>query len=86
MVDKHVEFERAANLWRERNGIKERLGPAGMWAEYWQNTWSNMSNRTHQWIIDRVDEVQSRTFAEYKDALKVARHDKVAVDEAGRKY
>lgn len=86
MVDKFVEFEQAANLLREQNGVKERLDLAGMWAEYWNDTMSNMSDRTHQWVIDRVDEVQSRAFAQYQDALKAARADDIALGEAGKKY
>jgi hypothetical protein len=86
MVDKYVEFERAANLRREQNGVKERLDLAGMWAEYWNDTMSNMSDRTHQWVVDRVDEIQARAFAQYQEALKAAGADEVAVGEAGRRY
>lgn len=58
IVERHVEFEQAANLQRERYGIKEKLDLAGMWAEYWNDILSNMSNRTLQWLVHRVDEVQ----------------------------
>ena len=86
IVERHVEFEQAANLQRERYGIKEKLDLAGMWAEYWNDILSNMSNRTLQWLVHRVDEVQARAFAEYQDALKAAGNDETAIGEAGRKY
>ncbi len=86
MVDKYVEFEQAANLRREHNGITERLNLAGMWAEYWNDTMTNMSERTHQWVVDRVDEVQARAFVQYQDALKTAGTDEAAIGEAGKKY
>jgi hypothetical protein len=86
MVEKYVEFEQAANLRREQNGVQEKLDLAGMWAEYWNDTMSNMSDRTHQWVVDRVDEVQARAFAQYQEALKAAGADEVAVGEAGRTY
>jgi hypothetical protein len=86
LVDKYVEFEQAANLRRENNGIKERLDMARMWAEYWNDMMTNMSERTHQWVVDRVDEVQASAFAQYHDALKSAGIDEVAIGEAGKKY
>jgi hypothetical protein len=86
MVDKYVEFEQAANLRREQKSNKEKLDLASTWAEYWNDTMSNMSDRTLQWIVDRVDEVQARAFAEYKQALKAAGSDEVAVGEAGKRY
>lgn len=86
MVDKYVEFEQAANLRRENNGIKEKLDLAGMWAEYWNDMMTNMSERTHQWVVDRVDDVQARAFARYQDALKTAGTDEAAIGEAGKKY
>lgn len=86
VVDNFIEFEQAANLRREENGVKEKLDLAGMWAEYWSDTMSNMSERTHRWIVDRVDEVQARAFAQYQDALKAAGTDEAAIGEAGKKY
>jgi hypothetical protein len=86
LVDKYVEFESAANLRREQNGIQEKLNLAGMWAEYYHAVISDMSNRTHQWLVDRVDEVQTRAFAEYTAALKEAGSDQEAIGTAGKKY
>jgi hypothetical protein len=86
MVDRYVEFQKAANLRREQNGIEERLDLAGMWAEHWSDTMTNMSEQTHRWVVDRVDEVQARAFAQYQDALKTAGTDEVAIGEAGKKY
>jgi hypothetical protein len=86
MVEKYVEFEQAANLRREQNGVQEKLDLAGMWAEYWNDLTSNMSDRTHQCVVDRVDEVQARAFAQYQGAIKAAGADEVAVGEAGRTY
>lgn len=86
LVDKYIEFEGAANLRREQNGISERLNFAGLWAEYYHAVISNMSNRTHQWLVDRVDEVQTRAFAEYTAALKEAGSNEEAIGNAGRTY
>lgn len=86
MVEKYVEFEQAANLRRQQQGIEERLDLAGMWAEYWAATWEIMSNQTHRWIVERVDEIQSRAFAEYCEALGAAGSDDMAIREAGKKY
>ncbi|KAG9187115.1 hypothetical protein G6011_04986 [Alternaria panax] len=86
MVDKYVEFEQAANLQREKNGIQEKLNLAGMWAEYWNDLTTNASERTHQWVVDRVDEVQAHAFAQYQEALKNAGTDETAIGEAGKKY
>lgn len=86
MVDRHVEFERAANLRREQSGISERLNMAGMWAEYWSDTWTTMSDKTHRWFVDRVDEVSSRAFAEYNVAIIAAWGDEAKIGEAGKKY
>lgn len=86
MVEIYVEFGKAANLRRQQQGIEEKLDFAGMWAEYWAATWNTMSDQTHRWIVDRVDEVQSRAFAEYCTALSAAGGDDVAIREAGKRY
>ena len=66
--------------------MKEKLDLTGMCAECWHDKWSNMSNRTQQWIADRVDEVQLRAFDEYQEALEAAEDEEVAIGKAGRKY
>ncbi|KAI4676973.1 uncharacterized protein J4E84_009273 [Alternaria hordeiaustralica] len=86
MVDRYVEFQKAANLRREQNDVEERLDLAGMWAEYWNDGMTNMSTRTHQWVVDRVDEVQARALEQYQEALKTAGTDEAAIGEAGKKY
>lgn len=86
LVDKYVEFEHAANIRREQNGVAEKLNLVGMWAEYWNDEMTSMSDRTHQWVVDRVDEVSARAFAQYQDALEAAGTDEAAVGEAGKKY
>lgn len=86
LVDKYVEFEEAANARREKNGLEERLDLAGMWAEYYHAVISVMSNRTHAWLVDRVEEVQTRAFAEYTKALEEAGSDQEAIGAAGKKY
>jgi len=86
LVDQHTEFEEAANLLREQRGVAERLNLAGMWAEYYQSVVSTMSGRTRQWLVDRVDEVQTRAFQEYNSSLERAGTDEEAIATAGRKY
>ncbi|KAF1956792.1 hypothetical protein CC80DRAFT_492288 [Byssothecium circinans] len=86
LVDKFVEFEGAANLLREQKGIQEKLNLSGMWAEYYHDVVSTMSNRTHKWIVDRVEEVQDRAFADYNAALQKAGDDQEAIAKAGKKY
>jgi hypothetical protein len=86
LVDQYVEFERAANLLREQKGIAERLDLASMWAEYYQSIVSTMSERTRQWLVDRVEEVQARAFKEYNTALERAGTDQEAIATAGKKY
>ena len=86
MVAKYVEFEQATNLRREQNSVHDKLDLAGMWADYWNDTMSNMSDHTHKWVMDRVDEVQARAFAQYQEVLKAADADEVAVREVGRTY
>lgn len=85
-MDKYVEFEAAANLLREKKDIQERLNLAGMWAEYYHSVMSTMSNRTHRWLVDRVDEVQARAFLEYNTELERAGSDQEAIATAGKKY
>jgi hypothetical protein len=86
MVDKYVGFATALNDRREKNGIPERLDLAAMWAEYFQARISAMTEKTHRWLVDRVEEVQSRAFAEYTAALENAGDDKEAAGIAGKKY
>jgi hypothetical protein len=86
MVDQYVEFEGAVNLLRQEKGVQERLNLAGMWAEYHHSLMSTMSNRTHQWLVARVDEVQARAFAEYNQALEKCGTDEEAIATAGKKY
>lgn len=86
VVDKFVFFERAANARRAQNGVEEKLDLTGMWYEYWHDTWSNMSNRAHAWMVDRVDEIQELAFLKYEEALEAAGEDQAAIGEAGKKY
>jgi hypothetical protein len=86
LVDNHIEFEGAVNLLREQRGIEERVNLAGMWAEYYQSIVSTMSDRTRQWMADRVDELQTRAFDDYNLALERAGTDQDAIGTAGRKY
>jgi hypothetical protein len=85
LVDKHVEFAVAVNDRREKNGHPEKLDLAALWAEYFHARISAMSVRTHQWLVDRVDEVQSRAFAEYTATLESAGNDQQIVGTAGKK-
>lgn len=86
IVDAFVEFEGAANLRREQMGVKERLDMAGMWAEYFQAILSTMSERTYRWLVDRVEEIQTRAFSEYTQAIKDHRGDSKAIGLASREY
>ncbi|PVH98327.1 hypothetical protein DM02DRAFT_615896 [Periconia macrospinosa] len=86
LFDSYVEFGSAANLRREQSGIKERLDMAGMCVEYFRSIATTASNRTHQWLVDRVNEVQSRAFDQYTASLERAGTDQEAIGAAGRKY
>jgi hypothetical protein len=86
MVDQHVEWAVPVNDLRVKKGVTEKLDLAAMWAEYFHARISVMLERTHQWLVDRVDEVQSRAFAEYTDALKAAENDQEAIGIAGKRY
>jgi uncharacterized protein len=86
MVKKYIKFKQAANVHREQTSVQEKLDLAGMWAEYWNNTMLNMSDCTHQWVVDRVNKVQARAFAQYQKVLKAADANEVAIGEAGRTY
>jgi hypothetical protein len=86
MVDKHVEWAVPVNDLRAQNGVTEKLDLAAMWAEYFHARISVMSERTHQWLVDRVDEVQTSAFAEYNDAIKAAGNDQDAIGIAGKRY
>lgn len=86
MVDKYNEFAVPVNARREERGISEKLDMAALWAEYFDSRITTMSNRTHQWLVDRVDEVQSRAFAEYTTALEAAGTDQEAIGQAGKRY
>ncbi|KAH5133432.1 hypothetical protein HBI56_047090 [Parastagonospora nodorum] len=85
LVDKHVEFAVPVNDRREKNGVPQKLDLVAMWAEYFYARISAISERTHQWLVDRVDEVQSRAFAEYTATLESAGDDQQAVGAAGKK-
>jgi len=86
LVDKHVEFAAPLNDRREKNGIPEKLDLAAMWAEYFHARIAAMSDRTHQWLVDRVDEVQSRAFEEYTAALESAGDDHKLLAPQERSY
>jgi hypothetical protein len=86
LVDRHVEFAAPINDRREASGVLERLDLAAMWAEYFHARISFMSERTHQWLVNRVEEVQDRAFKEYNTALEYAGNDQEAVGAAGKKY
>ncbi|KAF2026784.1 hypothetical protein EK21DRAFT_92139 [Setomelanomma holmii] len=86
LVDKYVEFAAAVNDRRERTGVLEKLDFAAMWAEYFHARISTMSHRTHRWLVDRVEEVQSRAFTEYTAALEATGTDQEAIGVAGKKY
>jgi hypothetical protein len=86
LVDKHFEFAAPVNDRREANGVPERLDLAAMWVEYFHARISFMSERTHQWLVNRVEEVQDRAFEEYKAALDCAGNDAKAVGTAGKRY
>jgi hypothetical protein len=86
MVDQHVEWAVPVNDLRAKNGVTEKLDLAAMWAEYFHARISVMSEQTHQWLVDRVDEVQSRAFVEYTNALKAAKNDQEAIGIAGKRY
>ncbi|KAH7066899.1 hypothetical protein BKA63DRAFT_130404 [Paraphoma chrysanthemicola] len=86
LVDKYNEFAVPVNARREKRGIQKKLDMAALWAEYFDSRMTIMANRTHQWLVDRVDEVQSRAFAEYTTALEAAGTDQEAIGHAGRRY
>jgi hypothetical protein len=85
LVDKHIEFAAAVNDRRQKNGVPERLDLAAMWAEYFHARISFMSEQTLRWLVDRIEEVQSRAFVEYTAALGCAGNDQEAVGIAGKK-
>jgi hypothetical protein len=86
LVDRNAEWATPVNELRAHDGITEKLDLAAMWAEYFHARISVMSERTHQWLVDRVGEIQGRAFAEYTDALKLVGNDKEAIGIAGKKY
>jgi hypothetical protein len=87
LVDAYAEFGSALNLRREQLGTtQEKLDMAGMCVEYFRSTFTTASNRTHQWLVDRVDELQSRAFGQYNEALKKVGSDQEAIGAAGKKY
>lgn len=86
LVETYVEFGSAANLRREQLGVKERLDMAGMCVEFYQTILTTASNRTHQWLVDRLDEVRNRAFVQYEAELKEAGDRQEAVGIAGKKY
>ncbi|CAI6339951.1 unnamed protein product [Periconia digitata] len=85
VVDMYTEFESAANLRREAQGIPERLNLAGMWAEYHSSIVTTSARRTHQWLVERVEEVRSRAFEKYNEELSKAGNEN-AIGAAGKKY
>jgi hypothetical protein len=86
VVDQYIDFEGAVNALREEEGIEDKLNFAGMWAEYYQGIVPTMSQRVHQWMVDRVDEVQTRAFAEFNTALEKVGDDEEAIATAGKKF
>lgn len=86
LVDAHVEFEGAVNLLRERSGQEERVDMAGTWAEFYHAMVSTMTERTHQWLVARVGEIQSRAFAEYTKTIKEKQGDVEAIAQASKIY
>ena len=86
IVDAHAEFVGAVNLLREQNGHTERLDMAGMWAEFYQANTSMMTERTHQWLVDRIGEIQARAFAEYKQTIEEKQGDTEAIAQASKFY
>lgn len=80
------DYESAINTRREQIGIQERVNIRGMWAEYMRAILDNMSNRTHQWLVDRVEEIQIRSKNQYDAALYAAGTNTAAITAAGKKF
>lgn len=85
VTDQYIEFESAANLLREQNGVRERFNPAEILAEHDHEIMETMPNRTHQWLEVRV-EVQAQTFEEYTSALQENGTNKKPIGNAGTDY
>tara|TARA_R110002003_G_scaffold130_8_gene12219 strand:- start:3517 stop:4935 length:1419 start_codon:yes stop_codon:yes gene_type:complete len=86
LVDKHVDFAAPVNLRREQNGVSEKLDLASMWAEYLHSRISTMSDRTHHWLVERVEEMQNRALAQYTATLEDLEADEDSKGAAGKKF
>jgi hypothetical protein len=83
LSDEYDLFESALNVRRKQLGIPERLNFVAMWAEYFNALLKNMSTRTHQWMVERVDEIQNASKIEYGTALQAAGSDEKAITAVG---
>lgn len=79
-------FQSAVNLRREEKGIPGRMNITAMWAEYFQAVVTNMSNRAHQWVVERADEIQIKAKIQYEAALSTAGNDVEATKAAGQTF
>ncbi|KAF2265558.1 hypothetical protein CC78DRAFT_514899 [Lojkania enalia] len=86
LSDEYGKFETAINARRERNGISERVNITGQWAEYMEAIFTTMTNRTYNWLLQRVDEVQTKSLDEYKAAIDNAGNDVTAITAAGKVF
>ncbi|KAF2475001.1 uncharacterized protein BDR25DRAFT_215346 [Lindgomyces ingoldianus] len=77
-------YEVAINARREQMGIAERMNITGMWEEYMRAIFKTISGRTHQWLVDRVEELQVKSKIEYEKEYDAARIDTPSITAAGK--
>ncbi|KAF2874680.1 hypothetical protein BDV95DRAFT_656205 [Massariosphaeria phaeospora] len=75
-----------AKIWNGMARTAETLDLTTLWAEYFDAITTTMSTRTHQWLIDRVEEIQKNAHTEYETTLHAAGNDQEATLAAGKDF
>ncbi|KAF2105255.1 hypothetical protein BDV96DRAFT_509681 [Lophiotrema nucula] len=86
LAREYEDYGAAINARREQKGIRERLDITSMWAEYMEALLTTMATRTHQWLVERVDEIQKKSKTEYEAAVAAVGNDLAAVTSAGKAF